>query len=101
MSVTSRASATSLVIGIGLMSSISGLAAQPYSGEQAATGEIWPFVDPYILAPRKALELPEPGQPGDLEIAAGDIWPSRQNAPASEGPLPAIVLDQVHGRMAR
>src|SRR5262249_16122175 len=82
-----RASATSLAIGIGLMLFISDVAAQPYSGElQTATGEIWPSIEPYILAPRKALELPEPNQPGDLEIAAGDIWPSRQNTPASQGP---------------
>src|SRR5262245_26579498 len=101
MSATSRASATSLVIGIGLMLSISDVATQPYSGEQTATGEIWLSIEPYILAPQKALELPEPGQPGDLEIAAGDIWPSRQNAPSSQGPLPAIVLDQGHGQMAR
>jgi hypothetical protein len=74
MSVTSRASATSLVIGIGLMLSISRVAAQPYSGEpQTAMGEIWPSMEPYIQAPRKALELPEQGQPSDLEIAVGDV----------------------------
>ena len=102
MSVTSRAATTSLVIAIGFMLSISGVAAQPYSGElHTATGEIWPSIEPYIMAPRRALELPEPGQPGDLEIAAGDVWPSRQNTPASPGPLPAIVLDQVHRQTAR
>jgi hypothetical protein len=96
MSVTSRARATSLVIAIGFMLSISGVAAQPYSGElETATGEIWPSREPYIQAPRKALELPEPGQAADLEIAAGDVWPSRQNAPTSQALVPAIVVDQV------
>jgi len=94
MSVTSRASATSLVVGVGLMLSISGVAAQPYSGElQTATGEIWPSIEPYIQVPRNALELPEPDQPGDLEIAAGDVWPSRQNA-TSQASIPALVVDQ-------
>jgi len=97
MSVGSRALATSLVIG---MLSISGLAAEPYSGEQTATGEIWPSIEPYIQAPLKALELPEPGQPRDLEIAAGDVWPSR-STPTSQALVPAIVVDQVHGQMAR
>ena len=99
MSVTSRAATTSLVIAIGFMLSISGVTAQLYSGEHnTATGEIWPSIEPYILAPRRALELEEPG---DLEIAAGDVWPSRQNAPTSQGLVPAIVVDQVHGQMAR
>jgi hypothetical protein len=76
MFATSRASATSLAIGIGLMLSISDVATQPYSSEQT-TGEIWLSIEPYIQAPQKALELPEPSQPGDLEIAAGDVWPPR------------------------
>lgn len=50
--------------------------------------------------PLKALELPEPGQLGDLEIAAGDVWPSR-STPTSQALVPAIVVDQVHGQMAR
>jgi hypothetical protein len=89
MSVGSRALATLLVIG---MLSISGLAAEPYSGEQTATGETWPSIEPYIQAPRNALELPEPDQPGGL--AAGDVWPSRQNAPTSQASIPALVVDQ-------
>lgn len=102
MSVTSRAAATSLVIAIGCMLSISGVAAQPYSGElQTITGEIWPSIEPYIHSPRKALELPEANQPGDLEIAAGDVWPPRENTSASQGPIPASVLDQVHRQTAR
>jgi hypothetical protein len=100
MSVTSRASATSLVIVIGLMLSVSGVAAQPYSGElEIATGEIWPSMEPHIQTPR--MELPEPGQAADLEIAAGDVWPSRQNTPTSQALVPAIVVDQPHGQMAR
>src|SRR5262245_6019933 len=79
MSVTSRSAAASLVVG--LMLSLCRLDAQPYSAEETATGEIWQSIEPYIQAPRNALELPEPGQPGDLEIAAGDIWPSRQKTP--------------------
>jgi hypothetical protein len=98
MSLTSRASATSLVI----VFSISGVTAQTYSGElRTATGEIWPSIEPYIQVSREALELAEPGQPGDLEIATGDMWPSRQNAPAPQALVPAIVLDQVRGQMTR
>jgi hypothetical protein len=100
MSLTSRASATSLVIG--LIFFVSGVNAQTYSGElQTATGEIWPSIEPYTQVPREGLELAEPSQPGDLEIATGDVWSWRQNAPAPQALVPAIVLDQVHGPMPR
>lgn len=64
-------------------------------------GDVWPSREPYIYLPREALELPNPGQPGDLEMATGDAWPSRQNTPTSQGLAPAFVGDQVQGRMTR
>jgi hypothetical protein len=55
MSVTSRATATSLVIVIGFMLAVSGVTAQPCLAElETAMGEIWPSMEPYIQAPRKA-----------------------------------------------
>jgi hypothetical protein len=73
MTLMSRASATSLVVG--LVFSISGIAAQTYSGELGtATGEFWPSIETYIQVPRKALVLAQSGQPGEREIAIGDVW---------------------------
>jgi hypothetical protein len=99
MSRTSVASAALLMIG--LMLPAPGASAQANAEDVGtATGDVWSFRAQYIDVPRESLELPK--EPlGELEIATGDVWPSRTNRSAPKGSAPDLVDDQALGRMTR
>jgi hypothetical protein len=69
--------------------------AQTGSNAGIATGDVWPSREQHIYVPREALELPNPPQPGDLEIATGDVWHSRNNTFTSERAIPSVVDEEV------
>jgi len=105
MSRTSVASAALLVIG--LMLPTSEASAQANAEDAGtATGDVWSFRAQYVDVPRESLQLPE-APLGELEIATGDVWPSRTNtfAPKESAPNIAddhnIADDQAPGRMTR
>jgi hypothetical protein len=99
MSRTSVASAALLVIGLVLPASDASAQA---SAEDVgtATGDVWSFRAQYVDVPRESLELPK--EPlGELEIATGDVWPSRTSASAPKGSAPNLADDQALGPITR
>jgi hypothetical protein len=44
-----------------------------------AIGDVWSSREELVYVPRKALELPDPVEPGDVEMAIGDVWPTPGN----------------------
>jgi len=53
-----------------------------------AIGDVWSSREELVYVPREALELPDPVEPGDVEMATGDVWPT----PKSRHPLPQQAL---------
>jgi hypothetical protein len=49
-----------------------------------AIGDVWSSREELVYVPREALELPDAVEPGDVEIATGDVLPT----PKSGYPLP-------------
>jgi hypothetical protein len=97
----SRTAIASALLAISLMLPTSGASAQANAEEVGtATGDVWSFRAQYIDVPRESLELPN-APLGELEIATGDIWPSRTNRSAPKQPTPNFADDQALGRMTR
>jgi hypothetical protein len=96
----SRIASAALLV-IGLMLPTSGASAQANAEDVGtATGDVWSFSAQYIDVPRESLELPK-APLGELEIATGDVWPSRTNTSAPKGSAPNLADDQALGPMTR
>ena len=68
-----------------------------------AIGDVWSSREELVYVPREALELPDPVEPGDVEMATGDVLPtpkSRYHLP-QQALVPKIESDKTPERASR
>jgi hypothetical protein len=67
------------LVAVHLLLFVSIAPAQTVTGNgKMATGDVWSSCEEPIYTPREALELPNATLLRDLDVATGDMWPSRK-----------------------